>query len=165
MLNRKQAKALSTRLDKIANHVQSHFNEMGLSKKEAYDFCLYLDKTSDVLEHKATTLKRDEDEDYMDSFNAPDGVHERDEDEDFMDTFDDNNDDQIATDDALAPLHDGDWSVESYDADDNWYTACDEEGDIFEEEDDLFEEGDNWYTASEDEDDLPEEEAVEASWY
>jgi len=136
MLNRKQAQALTRRLDKISNHVESRYAEIGLSEKEAYNFCLYLDQTSDLLERSsedhgdeqededeevdAATLQRDMDEQYMDTFDSPHQPHQMDADEPYMRQFE-NDPSQIMDDNDLSPVNDGDWDV-SASGEDNWYT-------------------------------------------
>lgn len=136
MLNQKQAKVLTRRLDKIANHVESHYSEIGLSKKEAYDFCLYLDETSDILEKAAEgdemdegledeeldarTLKKQPDEPYMDAFDNAHQPHQTADDEPYMDHFEENPHTQVVEDDDLVPMNDGDWEVSASSG--NWYT-------------------------------------------
>jgi len=153
MLTRKQASFLTRRLDKIANHVQANYPQMGLSKKEAHDFCLYIDKTSDSLDSvTANTLLREEDETYMDTFDSPHEPHVTDTDEPYMRSFENNPHTQLVEDDDLTPLNDGDWEV---DASHNWYASEDED------EDESVESSFNWYAEDE------EEESVESSfdWY
>jgi hypothetical protein len=129
MLTRKQVKALTQRLDKIANHVESNFQSFGMSKKAAYDFCMYIDQTSDLLEdgaRESTTLERDDDEGYMDSFDTPNGPIETEPDEPYMDNFEDDTDDQVVKDDDLVPMTDGDWHAEAG-SEDNWYDKASSE--------------------------------------
>jgi hypothetical protein len=132
MLTKKEAIALTKRLDKIANHVQGNFDQMGLSKKAAYDFCLYLDQTANGLEkaagvgRSATTLQRAPDEEYMDSFNSPKGPVKIDPDEQYMNEYENDDDSQVVEDDQIAPMNDGDWEVDAGDEDD-WYTEAGED--------------------------------------
>lgn len=130
MLNRKQAMALTKRLDKIATHVEAKYASIGLSKKEAYDFCLYLDETSDLLERAAeehdeyedeevdAALLREEDEPYMDTFDNAHAPHQVEDDEPYMDHFEEDPNTQVVDADDLAPMNDGEWGVS---ANTNWY--------------------------------------------
>lgn len=128
MLTPKQAAVLTKRLDKIANYVQRHYDQFGMSKKAAYNFCLYVDQTSDHLEKVATTLERDPDEPYMDSFNTPKSPVEMEPDEPYMMEYDNDRDDQLMEDDDLTPGNEeGEWVAEGGYWDDreatgsNWY--------------------------------------------
>lgn len=130
-MRKRQAQVLSRRLDKIANHVESRYVEMGLTKKQAYDFCLYLDETSDLLERAAeedddlledeevdaATLKREMDEPYMDHFDNPHQPHQIHQDEPYMRHFEEDPSTQLVDDADLTPENDGEWGVSAS----NWY--------------------------------------------
>ena len=105
MLTRKNAKMLTDRLDTIANQVQKRYEAMGLTKQAAYDFCMYLDQTSDLVERTAKTLDREPDEPYMDTFDHPMAPHEMEADEPYMRHFEDDNDSQLADHPDLTPMH------------------------------------------------------------
>jgi hypothetical protein len=192
MLSRKQAVRLTQRLDKIANHVQQNYREIGLSRKEARDFCLYVDRTSDQIEKNADVLLHDMAEDpELSTFDGP-KVHERMPDDPVMDTFNENTHTQLVSDPDLTPMTDGDLEIEAswlyeddmgHDA--SWLYADDMEDDLLDDElldDELLMEDDYddyeedmdldaaWLHAEDHEDELWEDDMVEddldyeASW-
>ena len=108
-MNRKAAKQLTERMDRVANYVEKNYPKLGLTKKEAFNICETLDKMSNVLdsgelatwtaeyEEDLTPASPDMDSDlelqpdeesYMDHYNAPSELEEGDEDEDsYMDHY------------------------------------------------------------------------------
>jgi hypothetical protein len=97
------AKVLSSRLDRVANIIESHHRKLGLTRKQAHQFCFSLDRLADVLDQSDIQqwdvayedpeltsdeesfddeLMLQEDEPYMETFHAPSRLHEGDEDED-----------------------------------------------------------------------------------
>lgn len=108
-MNRKAAKQLVVRMERVANYVEANYRKLGLSKKEAYNMCMTLDRMADVLdegelsswtpeyEEDLTPASPDRDPDleiqsdevlYMNHYNAPSELEEGDEDEDsYMDAF------------------------------------------------------------------------------
>lgn len=125
-MRRVSAKEITARLDKIANLVEERYAQLGMSRREAYDFCLYLDKTSDLIEEEelleeedrdAAVLIREEDEPYMDTFeNAHEPIIVQ-EDEPYMDAFEEDPHTQLIEDEELTPLSDG----TEITAGGNWY--------------------------------------------
>lgn len=161
MLNNKQAQVLTRRLDKIANHVESRYSEIGLSKKEAYDFCLYLDETADLLEKAAEkdhdmedeevdsrVLQKEQDEPYMDAFENSHAPHQTEPDEPYMNHFEENPHTQVVDDDDLVPMNNGDWGVSASES--NWYTRSKAAASG----------SDNWYTRSK-----SAKESTGSNWY
>jgi len=108
-MNRKAAKQLSQRMDRVANYVEKNYKALGLTGKQAYNMCMTLDKMADVLdegelaswtaeyEEDLTPARPDVDPDlelqsdedyYMGHYNAPSELEEGDADEDsYMDAF------------------------------------------------------------------------------
>jgi hypothetical protein len=108
-MNRKAAKQLVVRMERVANYVEANYRKLGLSKKEAYNMCMTLDRMADVLdegelsswtpeyEEDLTPASPDKDPDlelqsdelvYMNHYNAPSELEEGDADEDsYMDAF------------------------------------------------------------------------------
>jgi hypothetical protein len=88
MLNKREIKAYTQRLDAMANEVQSNWKSYGLTKKAAYDFCYQVDTLADSLDNLrvAEWLEGDEDEAYMNWFNTH-GVVDGPSDEPYMDEF------------------------------------------------------------------------------
>ena len=162
-LTASKASQLVKSLDRIAEYVEKNYQDMGMPKKAAFDFCMQLDRHADDVERRLTAgefnpamgdveydglemevemdneLHREEDEAYMDTFHAPSRVHDRDMDESYMDHFND------SVQDSVADYVEEDRAMEdnplareaSVFNQDNWYTRSKKAR------------KDNWYTRGE----------------
>jgi hypothetical protein len=102
-MRKKQIESFTERLDKVANQIEENWEEYGMTKREAYDICLGIDRVADAIEDsehedmeeideeeaEAITMERDGDEPYLDYYDEG-GVldNQQDADEDYMDHYD-----------------------------------------------------------------------------
>lgn len=159
MLKKASVKKCTKRLDKIASEVQSNWQDLGLTKKAAFNFCLKVDQISDHLEKMAgmdpisDVLEMEDDEPYMTNYETGGAAPgEREDDEPYMDHFLDDTGDEFGgpmegeTSEELQGTKDAWWDdvdVESsWNDEDNWY---DREASHQEEGSNWYTEGNDWY--------------------
>lgn len=134
--------------DKIAEYVETNYKSLGLSRQAAFDLCMKLAMKADALEEVMDMadleleidedLRRDMDENYMDTFHAPTRPHIRDMDEPYMDEFNDSPYDSVNDYVDLDRKLEGN-PLAKHSSEDDWYTRAKK----------AFAPEDNWYTRGE----------------
>jgi len=110
-MNKQAANGILGRLDRLADNIQNNHEKMGMGFDTAKGLVNELDRVADEIEkeafgeeslhrRQAEVLQRDQDEPYMDTFNAPMAPVQTDSDEPYMDAFVD--DQSVAVDDGKS---------------------------------------------------------------
>ena len=165
MLKKASVKKCTNRLDKIANEVQNNWQDLGLTKKAAFNFCLKVDQISDHLEKMAgldpisDVLEMEDDEPYMENYETGGAAPgDREDDEPYMDHYLDDTSDEFGspmegeTSEELQGRKDAwddDWDDfdQDVDVESSWYGQDEDTNWYDKEASNWYEEGkgSNWY--------------------